>query len=148
MVNEIVEKHQNNKNIITILQSIQEKFGYIPEKETAEIAKGLNIPLVKLWGVATFYSQFKFEKRGKYVIEVCNGTACHVNNSKDIIEHIKETLDIEEGKTTEDGLFTLELVNCIGACARSPAVMIDGKVYGNLDTKELNKIIKEYKKNG
>ena len=145
MEQEIIEKHNENKNIINVLQSIQEKFGYIPKNETASIAKALNLPLSKMWGVATFYSQFKFEKRGKFIIEECNGTACHVNGSGDLIETLQEILEVEPGHTTSDSLFTLELVNCIGACARAPAVMINGKVYGNLDNKELKKIINDYK---
>lgn len=145
MPKDIIETHKENKNIVSVLQSIQNKFGYIPEKETSEVAKGLNIPLVKMWGVATFYSQFKFQKQGRFIIQVCNGTACHVNNSKDLINYLKEKLNIKEGETTSDGKFSLELVNCIGACARAPAIMINGKVYGNLAPKDLNKILEEYK---
>lgn len=141
IIDSIVKKHENEKNIISVLQTVQEAYGFIPEHETAIIAKRLDIPLVKLWGVGTFYSQFKFKARGKYLIQVCNGTACHVNNSSELIEFLKEKLDIEEGETTSDGRFTLELVNCIGACARAPAIMINGKVYGNLTKESTGRII-------
>lgn len=144
---QIIEKHTVDKNVVSILQSIQDKYGYIPEDKSKEIAKKLNIPFVKLWGVATFYSQFKFQKPGKYIIQICNGTACHVNDSGKLIEALKESLEIEEGKTTEDGLFTIELVNCIGACARSPNVSINGRVYGFLTVEKLKEIIDNIKKN-
>jgi NADH-quinone oxidoreductase subunit E len=145
MVDEIIKKHSKDKNLISILQSIQDKYGYIPEEEAREIAKQLDVPLVRLWGVATFYSQFKFTKRGKYVIMVCNGTACHVNHSIEIIEYMKELLEVKEGETTKDGKFTLEIVNCIGACARAPAMMINGTVYGKLTVDAVKKIIMDLK---
>jgi len=145
MNDEIAEKHDLNKNIIFILQTMQDKFGYIPEDRAKEISKKLNIPLVRLWGVATFYSQFKFKKPGKYMIQVCNGTACHVNNSAELINFLKEELKISEGETTKDGLFTLELVNCMGACARAPTMAVNGKVYGNLNSKKIKEIIRQYR---
>lgn len=145
MVNDIVKKHQSNKNIISILQSIQEKYGYIPEKQTGQVAKRLDLPLVKFWGIATFYSQFRLQKQGKYVIKVCDGTACHVNRSEELLEFLKEKLEIEINQTTEDNMFTLETVNCIGACARAPAIMINETVYGNLDNTRLNKILDSLK---
>jgi NADH:ubiquinone oxidoreductase subunit E len=144
MVKEILEKNPD-KNIIAILQGIQEKYGYISEEKAAEAAKQLNIPLGRMWGIVTFYSQFKLHKPGKYIIQVCNGTACHINNADGLIERLKEVLDIDIGETTEDGLFSIELVNCIGACARSPAIMINGKVYGQLLPKDIDLIINEYK---
>lgn len=144
MVKDILDKNPD-KNIIAILQGIQEKYGYIPEEKAAEAAKHLNLPLGRMWGIVTFYSQFKLTKPGKYIIQVCKGTACHINNADSLIDHLKEALNIDVGETTSDGLFSLELVNCIGACARAPAIMIDGKVYGKLAPKDLNKIIKEYR---
>jgi NADH-quinone oxidoreductase subunit E len=144
-IEDILKKHEGDKNIISILQSIQNKYGYIPGDKAKEIAKKLNVPLVRLCGVATFYSQFKLHKPGKYIIQLCNGTACHVNNSTRLIEALKEELGIEEGETTKDGVFTFELVNCIGACAKSPTAAVNGKVYSNLTPKKLKKIIEEYK---
>jgi NADH-quinone oxidoreductase subunit E len=144
MVKDILEKNPD-KNIITILQGIQEKYGYIPEDKAIEAAKQLNVPLGRMWGIVTFYSQFKLNKPGKYVIQICNGTACHINDADGLIEQLKDILGIEIGQTTKDGLFSIELVNCIGACARSPAIMINGKVYGLLKPKDLNAIVKEYR---
>lgn len=146
-IEDIIEKHIVDKNIVSILQSIQDKYGYIPEDKSKEIAKKLNVPLVRLWGVATFYSQFKFQKPGKYIIQLCNGTACHVNNSIELIEALKEDLKIEEGETTKDRLFTLELVNCVGACALAPTITINGKVHGNVTIEKLDEIIDYYRKN-
>ncbi|MFW5990890.1 MAG: NADH-quinone oxidoreductase subunit NuoE [Candidatus Nanoarchaeia archaeon] len=145
MVKSIIKKHGDDPNIISILQSIQDKYGYIPEKQTARIARSLSIPLAKIWAVATFYSQFRLQKQGKYVIKVCDGTACHVNKSEELLDFLKEKLEVEINQTTKDNLFTLETVNCIGACARAPAVMINDTVYGKLDTKKLDNIIKTLK---
>lgn len=146
MVNDIVRKHESDKNIISILQSIQEKYGYIPEKQTAKVAYRLNLPLVKFWGIATFYSQFRLQKQGKYVIRVCDGTACHVNRSEELLEFLKENLEIDVNQTTKDNIFTLETVNCIGACARAPAIMINETVYGNLDIPKLKKLLENFRK--
>ena len=145
---EIIDKHVKDKNIISVLQSIQNKFGYIPEEEAKYLSKKLEIPLVKVYGIITFYNQFKLQQTGKYVFRICAGTACHVNNSKELIDHFKEKLEIDEGETTKDGIFTLEIVTCIGACARSPAIMLNGEVHGRMTKEKLNKLIKEIKMQG
>ncbi len=146
MVEQVIRKHIDNKNIISILQTIQERFGYIPEREAKIIAKKLNVPLVELYGVITFYSQFKLKPDGKYVIRVCKGTACHIHNSGQLINLLKEKLKINAGETTEDGLFTLELVNCLGACARAPVIMVNDEVFGNMTEKKLENLIEKLKK--
>jgi NADH:ubiquinone oxidoreductase subunit E len=146
MLDQIIEKHKTNKNNVEILQSIQAEFGYIPRKETQEIAKKLEIPLVKLWGVATFYAQFKLEKTGRNVIQICNGTACHVNSSAKLIDLIKTELHIKQGETTKDNQFSLQLVNCLGACAKAPTMMLNSKVYGQLTPGKLRTIINDLKK--
>jgi NADH:ubiquinone oxidoreductase subunit E len=132
---------KGKSNIISVLQHIMEKEGYISEANFVKLSKDFDIPLVDLVGVATFYSQFKFSKPGKYTISLCDGTACHVKKSSEIIKHIEELLDIKSGKVTEDGKFGLECVNCIGACARAPSMMINGVVYGKLDKKKAEQII-------
>ena len=144
-IKDIVKKHADDKNVISVLQSIQNKFGYVPEAEAKYVSKKLNIPLVKLYGVITFYNQFKLRKSGKYVVHICAGTACHVNNSKELIEYFKEKLNIKEGETTKDGLITLEVVNCIGACARAPAVLVNSTVYSKMTRDKLNKLINDLK---
>jgi len=143
LIKEVVDKHKADKNVISILQSLQDTLGYIPEKELSIIARRLDVPLVKFYGVATFYSQFKLVKPGKYMIRICNGTACHVNTSEALIEVSREFLNIREGETTHDGLFTLELVNCIGACAKAPAAMINYKVYGNLTPQKFKNLLND-----
>ncbi len=143
MTEKIITKHKTNKNYISVLQSIQDEFGFIPKNETLEISKALDIPYVKLWGVATFYSQFKLKKEGEKIIQVCDGTACHVNHSEELTKALEEELDLKAGETTKDGKFTLEVVNCIGACAKAPAIMMDEQVYGDLDAKKVKKIIKD-----
>jgi NADH:ubiquinone oxidoreductase subunit E len=133
--------HNGKSNIIEILQHIMEHDGYISEENFVKLSKDFDVPLVELVGVATFYSQFKFAKPGKYTISLCDGTACHVKKSTDIIKHVEELLEIKTGKITKDGKFGLECVNCIGACARAPAMMINGVVYGKLDKKKVKEII-------
>ncbi|NPA75292.1 MAG: NADH-quinone oxidoreductase subunit NuoE [Euryarchaeota archaeon] len=132
-------------SLIPLLQKTQEHFGYLPEEALEEISRYLNIPLSRVYGVATFYAQFRFEPLGKYVIKICHGTACHVNGAVNIAEAIKEEIGIEEGQTTEDGLVTLERVACLGCCSLAPVIMINDKVYGKLTPDKVRKIIKDLK---
>jgi NADH:ubiquinone oxidoreductase subunit E len=133
--------HQAALNVVAILQDLQTKKGYLPEEDIILISKELGIPTVDLFGVATFYSQFKLHKPGKYIIAMCRGTACHVKNSLSLLQFLEEELDIKSGHTTADGKFTLETVNCIGACAKAPAMMINNTVYGELTKEKVKKII-------
>src|SRR3989338_6733459 len=123
-VNSLIQRYKNDIQLVSILQDVQNRFSYIPEDIIREISNELGIPVGDFYGVATFYSQFKLKRSGRYVINVCSGTACHVKGSKVLVEHLKEVLNIDAGDTTTDGLFTLEPVNCIGACARAPAMLI------------------------
>ncbi|MGV8163037.1 MAG: NAD(P)H-dependent oxidoreductase subunit E [Candidatus Nanoarchaeia archaeon] len=132
-------------NVIGVLQDIMAKEGYISEANFVKLSKDFDIPLVELVGVATFYSQFKLKKPGKYTISICDGTACHVKKSTELINYLEDTLDIKAGKVTKDGKFGLECVNCIGACARAPAMMVNGVVYGKLDKKKVKEIINTLK---
>ncbi|MGV8168501.1 MAG: NAD(P)H-dependent oxidoreductase subunit E [Candidatus Nanoarchaeia archaeon] len=132
-------------NIIEVLQHIMETEGYISEANFVKLSKNFDIPLVELVGVATFYSQFKLKKPGKYTISICDGTACHVKKSNELINYLEEVLDIKTGKITRDGKFGLECVNCIGACARAPAMMVNGVVYGKLDKKKVKEVIDSLK---
>lgn len=133
---------KEKSNIISILQHIMEQEGYISEENFVKLSKDFDVPLTQLIDVATFYSQFKFSKPGKYTISMCDGTACHVKKSTEIIKHVQELLDIKPGKVTKDGKFGFDCVNCIGACARAPSMMINGVVYGKLDKKKVDEIIK------
>ncbi|MCF7798800.1 NAD(P)H-dependent oxidoreductase subunit E [Candidatus Woesearchaeota archaeon] len=135
--------HEEEKkhDVIKILQDMQQREGYIGDASLVELAKELHIPLADLVGVATFYSQFKLTKPGKYTISICNGTACHIKHSPEITRFVSDYLKIHPGQVTSDGKFGLESVNCIGACARAPAMMINGMVYGELDREKIKKIL-------
>jgi len=132
---------KEKQNIISVLQNIMEKEGYISEENFVKLSKNFDIPLVDLVGVATFYSQFKLKKPGKYTISICDGTACHVKKSPELIHYIEDLLDVKTGKVTKDGRFGLDCVNCIGACARAPAMMVNGVVYGKLDKKKIHEVL-------
>jgi NADH-quinone oxidoreductase subunit E len=132
--------------LIPLLQTAQEKENYISEEAIQKIHEQTGIPTSQIYGVATFYAQFRFTPVGKHIVRVCMGTACHVNRAKEITQTIKNELGIEDGETTEDQLFTLETVSCLGCCSLAPVIMINDSTYGNLTTKEVKKIIKQYKK--
>ena len=124
------------------MQKAQEIFGYLPKDVIYHIAKKLNVSLAKVMGVATFYSQFRLEPMGKYLVMLCGGTACHVNGSEKVASAVSDYLGIESGKTTSDGIFTIEKVACLGCCSLAPVMMINGEAYGNL-TPEIAVLILE-----
>ena len=132
-------------SLIPLLQATQEKYGYLPANKLVDISEYLNVPLSRIYGVATFYAQSRFTPLGKFVVKVCHGTACHVNGAVNISEVIKDELKIEDGETTEDGLATLERVACLGCCSLAPVIMINDKVYGKLTKDSVRKIIKKLK---
>lgn len=130
-------------SLITILQKTQEIYDYIPEDAVKYISEKTSIACSEIMGVATFYTQFRFEPVGKYMIMLCQGTACHVNGSKLIKQTIKEYLGISDGETTEDGLFSLKCVACLGCCSLSPVMMINDKTYGSLTPDKTRKILQQ-----
>lgn len=130
-------------NLITILQHTQEIYGYLPKEAIELISERTGIAAAEIMGVGTFYTQFRFEPVGKYLIMLCQGTACHVNSSQLILETIKDELKIEDGETTPDGLFSLKCVACLGCCSLSPVMMINENTYGNLTPEKTKKILKE-----
>ncbi len=134
------------KNLIQILQDLQDEFYYLPEKIITHIAKELNVSEHHIFGVATFYSQFKFIKPGKHIIRVCMGTACHVLGSESLLDNLSRDLAIMPGETTKDGLFSLESVYCLGCCALAPVMVIDEDVYGNMTAAKVNRILRKYNK--
>lgn len=148
MHNEVFMKYTANdrSNLIPLLQDIQEVYGYIPEDAMNEVSEFLGMPLSAVYGVATFYNQFRLSPLGKNVIRVCRGTACHVKDSANILAAIEIVLGISVGETTRDKLFTLEEVACIGACSIAPVININEEYYGRLKVKEIPKIIKKYQK--
>ena len=130
-LDEILKKHEYKSNlVIAIMQDVQKEYRYLPEAALSYIASGLKISEAKVYGVATFYENFSLEPKGKYVIKVCDGTACHVRKSVPILEEFRNVLGVSsEHPTTEDGLFTVETVSCLGACGLAPAVMVNETVH-------------------
>lgn len=137
---------KDRSNLITLLQEVQEVYGYLPENAMQDIADFLGMPLSGVYGVATFYNQFRLTPLGKNVIRVCRGTACHVKNSANILTALETELGIKAGETTRDKLFTLETVACIGACSIAPVININEDYYGRLEIKEIPKILNKYRK--
>ena len=132
--------------MMMILSAIQKKYGYIPLEVQQIISDRTGIPVAEIYGVVTFYSFFSLEPKGKYVIGICLGTACFVKNSQQVIDKFSTMLNIKAGETTKDGLFTIEAIRCIGACALAPAMSINGKVYPKVTPDQVGKIIEEYRK--
>ncbi len=130
-------------NLIPVLQKAQELYGYLPNHLLAHIALRMGVKPAKVLGVVTFYTQFRTRPVGKHLILLCQGTACHVNGSAAIEEAIREHLGVEEGETTENGLFTYTNVACLGCCSLSPVMMIGDKTYGNLNKTSVTKILKD-----
>lgn len=147
MYEKILKNYQENdrSSLIPILQDIQDEYGYLPEDVLAKISQFINMPFASVYGVATFYNQFRLAPLGKYVIKVCRGTACHVKNSANILIALENELNVPAGCTTRDKLFTLETVACIGACSIAPVININNEYYGRLTVNEIPKIIKKYK---
>lgn len=130
-------------SLITILQKTQDIYGYLPKDAIIYISERTGIAESEIMGVATFYTQFRLTPVGKYLIMLCRGTACHVNSSELILQTIKDELGIEDGETTEDGLFSLKCVACLGCCSLSPVMMINESTYGSLTPEKTKKILKE-----
>lgn len=132
--------------LIPLLQSAQDHFGYIPRRAMTYISGVTGIPESEVYGVITFYSQFRLQPMGKYLIRACAGTACHVSGAKTIIETIEDEIGIEVGGTTEDGLFTFNTVACIGCCSLAPVIMIDNDTHGRLTPSSLRKLLRQVKR--
>ena len=146
LINPVLKKYMDKRgSLIPILQGIQNIFGYIPGEAFRKIEGATGIKTAEIYGVATFYSQFRLHPVGKYIVKVCHGTACHVQNANEITESLQEALKVKDGETTEDGLFTLESVACLGCCSLAPVMMIGDETYGKLTGKEAVKIVKNIK---
>lgn len=146
MKNETLDARKQRAKLIGILQQTQDKEGYISRDALVRIASELNIPTSKVYGVATFYNQFRLHPPGKYQIQICRGTACHVKGSKLILETLMQKLGIGPGETTRDGLFSLETVACIGACGLAPVMVINGKYYARLTSESISAILEQCQK--
>lgn len=128
-------------SLITILQKTQDIYGYLPKEAIELISEKTGIATSEIMGVGTFYTQFRFQPVGKYLIMLCQGTACHVNSSELILQTVKDELGIDDGETTEDGLFSLKCVACLGCCSLSPVMMINGDTYGSLTPTKTKQIL-------
>lgn len=146
-VDSILKSYNYEKeNIISILQEIQERFGYLPSNIIIYISKQLKISSAEIFSIATFYSQFNFQKKGKYIIICCDGTACHVKGAPLILNFIENKLGIKSGETTDDFMFSIESVACLGCCAISPVCVINGQIYGDLTLKKISNILQKLMK--
>lgn len=141
----VIEAHRDQKGAaIPVLHEAQEIYGYLPLEVQEMIADGLNVPLAEIYGIVTFYAQFSLNPKGRFQIGVCLGTACYVKGSGDILNKVKEILNIEVGECTPDGKFSLDATRCIGACGLAPVMTINDDVYGRLTVDEVPGILKKY----
>jgi len=146
-VEEILERFPQIKRnaLIPLLQAVQDEFGYISEEAISRIGAHLSLPTSKVYGLATFYNQFSFTPRGFYHVVLCNGTSCHMSGSGELLNELTKLLEIKDGETTRDGLFSLEVQSCIGACGQSPVMAVNGEYHSGISVKEVREIIKQYR---
>jgi len=146
-IKEIVSeyRHAGREDLIPVLQLIQEKFDYLPEEAIPYLSREFSLPPSKIYSIATFYNQFRFTSKGKYHIKVCNGTACHISGSSEILKEIEKQLDIKPGEKTKDGLFSLEAAPCIGACSLSPVIRFNNTYYKNASADKIKEVLQSYR---
>ena len=142
--NVLADVEPTQENVIPALQTVQDRYGYLPRKALEFVAERHDTTIARVYGIVTFYSQFYLKPQGEYTIKICDGTACHVKGSDDIIETIKDELGIEVGEVTDDGKFALKTVRCLGCCSLAPVIMINDEVYGNLTDEKVKKVLKDY----
>ena len=147
-IKEILNNYKNcsRDQLIPLLQEVQDNDGYISRGAVVQIGEHLDLPASKIYGVATFYNQFRFEPKGKHHILICRGTACHVKSSLEILKSIEEELGIKAGNTTRDGLFSIEVVACLGACGLAPLINVSNEFYGSVTTESVKEIIRSYRR--
>jgi len=142
----ITKYNTEKKALISILQDIQKEYNYLPQEALKITSETLGVPLIDVVGAATFYRAFSLKPRGKHIVTVCVGTACHVRGGPKILREFKKELDIEAGETTKDKQFTLETVACLGCCAIGPVVVVDGNYYAQTNIRKVKSILKNYRK--
>jgi NADH-quinone oxidoreductase subunit E len=146
-IEEIVSRYGRSSDfIIPMLQDVQHTYGYLPREAAREIARSLGVPLSQIYAVATFYRSFSLKPRGKHLITICTGTVCSLKGANRIVEAIQGLLGVEPGGTSEDRVFTLQSVNCLGACALAPVMMIDERYYGKVKVNHIPSLLAEYRK--
>ncbi len=131
-------------SLIPVLQEVQAIFGYLPEAALQRVSESLDVPISRIYGVATFYSQFYLTPRGRHTVRVCRGTACHVRGGKNVLKAVQQVLGVGENETTPDFKFTFETVACLGACALSPVLLVDKTYYGKLTPAKVEKVLSQY----
>lgn len=146
-IEQILLKYPRNQRdfLIPLLQDVQEQEGYLPADTLPQIASHVGLPLVKIYSVATYYNQFQFEKLGRYHLQVCEGLTCHLNDGWSLAEELYRMLDIRDGEMTQDQLFSLELVPCLGACHLAPVLAVNGVLHGRLTARKLQALLDAYK---
>jgi len=141
----IEEEFYNDKeNLIMILQAIQRRYNYLPQPALSYLSVKIGVPLSNIYSIATFYSTFSLEPRGRNIISICLGTACHVRGGERVRERIEKSLEISDGETTEDQRFTLETVRCIGCCSLGPVIKINEDMHGHISSDQVNNILEQY----
>ena len=146
-VEPILESYRSEKGtVIGVLQDIHDTYGYLPEEVLRHVSKELVVPLSTLYSLATFYSSFRLEPMGKHHVRACVGTACHVKGAPLVVDTLERNLAVKAGETTADGRFTLDTVNCLGACALAPLVVVDEEYHGKMDQKKVTGLIKKHDK--
>lgn len=146
-VQEIIDRHRKDRwALIPLLQEIQEAFGYVPRETIEPIAEALGLFPTQVQGVVTFYAGFSLEPKGKYVVRVCRGTACHVKGGRSILRLMKRELELDEGETSSDFQFSLETVACLGACFLAPTMMVNRTYFGRLTPKKVTSVLAQYEK--
>jgi NADH-quinone oxidoreductase subunit E len=145
MIEKILEgyPHATRDCLIPILQDVQEKDGYLSKESIKQISGFLNLPASKIYGVATFYNQFRFQQIGRFHIQLCRGTACHVKGSAKLLDTVRKILNLEPGQTTKDKMFSLEIVACMGACGLSPVISINGEFFAKATPKGVIKLLED-----
>ncbi len=142
----IIERHGYQKaSLVGILQDIQAEMNYLPRKALAQVSRSLDIPLTDIYEAATFYRAFSLEPRGRHTIQVCLGTACHVRGGARVLDYLENRLEVKSGGTTKDLVFSLESVNCLGACALGPMMVIDRKYFGKISIQKIEPILEKYR---
>jgi len=145
LLNAIIKKYDVKKEfLICILQDIQNVYEYLPRKALIYVSENLDIPLIQVYGVATFFKAFSLTPRGGHTCTVCLGTACHVRGAEKVLDKVKRTLDINVGETTKDMQFTLKTVNCLGACAQGPMMVVDDDYHGHMAQNKIEGVLKKY----
>ena len=148
-IDEILHRYPADQHYsLAIMQDMQHEFQYIPREGLETLADYLNVPLSSLYSMATFYKALSLKPKGRHIIKLCDGTACHIRGSSTLLEGVTRVLGIADGETTEDGLFSLELVNCLGSCALAPVMVVDETYYGKMTLEKLPGIIDSYRKEG